>query len=81
MDVEPNIKVVELGIEAPEVNVVDVLEYEGRSLALWEEGIVSVDRSAQESFLPRVRRGSPANLAQHRVVLQRSGHQQDFAES
>lgn len=34
IDIEPDIEVVELGIEAPEVGVVDVLEDEGGRLAL-----------------------------------------------
>lgn len=33
-DVEAHIEIVELGVQAPEVGVVDVLEYEGGRLAL-----------------------------------------------
>ena len=70
-DVESHVKVVELGVQASEVGVVDILENEGRCLTLQRTGRIPASpvSSPQNTWQPIVLiRHSPGSLARHRAA-------------
>lgn len=61
-DVESHIEVVELGVEAPEVGVVDILEDKGRGLTLHGTGLLGIlEIIRQESVLTCESRTTSSN--------------------
>lgn len=83
-NVESHIKVVELGIEASEVGIVDILENERRSLTLRFARDVPPLQSAHRNIysLPiMLIICSPGSLARRQAVQQRWGRQPSSAES